>query len=149
MSALAWRSVFSPGGLDWGPVSPVEGGVTVTAAISGTVTGVVAAAVDVSDPADINVTAAILGNITGALSASATASSGSSASAAEIWAYILPNGLPAGQVFSELHTLMSDLHKIHGLTIGSPLAVTSATRTAGGISQTITDSSGVVTVTRQ
>lgn len=61
--------------------------------------------------------------------------------AAAIWAYILPNGLTAGQVFC-------DLHKIHGLTPGIPLAVTSATRTAGDISQSISDSAGVVTVTR-
>lgn len=119
--------------------------ITVTAAILGTVTGTISASVDVSDPApaDVTVTAAVTGSITGALSASATVSAGggSSASAAEIWGYILPNGLTAGQVFC-------DLHKIHGLTPGIPLAVTSATRTAGDISQSIADSAGVVTVTR-
>ena len=57
-------------------------------------------------------------------------------SASGIWAYPMPNGLSAAQVLCELH-------KIHGLTAGAPLAVTSATRTAGDISQSISDSAGV------
>lgn len=61
---------------------------------------------------------------------------------ADIWSYVLPSGLTAAQVLLELH-------KIHGLTAGAPLVVASGTRTAGDISQSITDSSGVVTVTRQ
>lgn len=43
--------------------------VTVTAAIIGTITGTLAAAVDVSDPVDVSVSAAIVGTITGAVSA--------------------------------------------------------------------------------
>lgn len=140
MAAL-YTSQRAPGAL-YGPMGADAADVNVTAAISGTVTGTVAAAVDVSDPVDVSVSAAIVGSITGTLDAAVTAASGSSASAAEIWNYILPNGLTAGQVFC-------DLHKIHGLTPGIPLAVTSAARTAGDISQTITDSAGVVTVTRQ
>lgn len=66
-----------------------------------------------------------------------------------IWAYLLPNGLSAGEAFAALHAYLSELHKIHGLLPSAPLAVTGATRTAGDISQTISDSAGVVTVTRQ
>lgn len=71
------------------------------------------------------------------------------ASAAAIWSYILPNGLPAGQVFSEIHSWLAELHKIHGLTPGYPMSVTQTSRTVGDIAQAIFDSSGVVTVTRQ
>lgn len=40
------------------------------------------------------------------------------------------------------------LAKIHGLVSGSPLTVTSTSRAAGGVTQTISESSGTVTVTR-
>ena len=70
------------------------------------------------------------------------------ASAAQIWAYVLPNGLSAGATLVAVHALLSELHLIHGLTLGSPLAVTDAARTAGPVSQTISEGGGTVTVTR-
>lgn len=42
-----------------------------------------------------------------------------------------------------------DLAKINGLVSGTPATVTAASRTAGDVSQTISESSGTVTVTRQ
>ena len=47
-------------------------------------------------------------------------------------------------------TKLDEIHKLHGLNASAPLVVTSATRDAGaGISQTIVDNAGTVTVTRQ
>lgn len=43
---------------------------------------------------------------------------------------------------------LQELYKIHGLESGSPLTVTATSRAAGGVSQTISESSGTVTVTR-
>jgi hypothetical protein len=77
---------------------------------------------------------------------SSTAAPG--ATAAQIWAYILPNGKSAGQNLAEVNTWLYELHLIHGLRAGSPLAVTDAARTAGAVSQTITEAAGVVTVAR-
>ena len=70
------------------------------------------------------------------------------ASAAQIWAYVLPNGKSAGQNLAEVNTWLYELHLIHGLRAGSPLAVTDAARTAGAVSQTISEGGGTVTVTR-
>jgi hypothetical protein len=70
------------------------------------------------------------------------------ASAAQIWAYTLSNGLSAGATLVAVHAMLSELHLIHGLTLGSPLAVTDATRTAGAVAQTISEAAGVVTVAR-
>jgi len=43
---------------------------------------------------------------------------------------------------------MSSLALVHGLVTGSPLVVTPSTRTAGTLTQTISDNSGTITVTR-
>lgn len=74
---------------------------------------------------------------------------GGSASAAEIWNYVLPNGKTAKQTVVEIHAMLLDLHLVHGLTLGFPLTVTAAARDAGTVSQTIEESGGTVTVTRQ
>lgn len=70
------------------------------------------------------------------------------ASAAQIWAYVLPNGKSAKQTLVEVHAMLLDLHLVHGLTLGSPLTVTAASRAAGAVAQTIAEASGTVTVTR-
>jgi hypothetical protein len=77
---------------------------------------------------------------------SSTAAPG--ATAAQIWAYTLANGMSAGATLVAVHSMLSELHLIHGLKLGSPLAVTDAARTAGAVSQTITEAAGVVTVAR-
>ena len=41
-----------------------------------------------------------------------------------------------------------ELYQIHGLELGSPLAVTATSRTAASVSQTISDGAGTTTVTR-
>ena len=47
-------------------------------------------------------------------------------------------------------TQLAEIHKLHGLDATAPLVVTATTRDAGvGISQTITDVAGTVTVERQ
>jgi hypothetical protein len=70
------------------------------------------------------------------------------ASAAQIWAYVLGNGLSAGATLSAVHALLLELHQVHGLESGSPLTVTTTSRTAAAISQTIAEVAGTVTVTR-
>lgn len=71
------------------------------------------------------------------------------ATAAQIWNYVLSNGKSAGTNLVEVHAMLSELHLIHGLKLGSPLAVTETARTAGAVVQAITDAAGTVTVTRQ
>lgn len=71
------------------------------------------------------------------------------ASAAEIWAYTLSNGLTAGQNVVAIYTMLNELHLIHGLKLGSPLTVTPTTRVAGAVEQAIEQSGNDVTVTRQ
>lgn len=55
---------------------------------------------------------------------------------------------PQETALNELHAMMSELYKIHGLLTGTPLVVGPTTRVAGDISQTVAESSGTVTVTR-
>jgi hypothetical protein len=49
----------------------------------------------------------------------------------------------------ELYLWMSELHLIHGLRAGSPLAVTQTARVAGPVAQTVGEAGGTVTVVRQ
>lgn len=65
------------------------------------------------------------------------------------WGYVLSNGLTAEQTLVAVHTWLSELHLIHGLTAGSPLSVTAASRAAGAVSQAVAEAAGTVTVTRQ
>lgn len=53
------------------------------------------------------------------------------------------SGLSAGQA-----TMLEELHKIHGLLLGTPLVVTATSREAGAVTQTIDDTAGTVTVER-
>ncbi len=50
---------------------------------------------------------------------------------------------------TEQASQLSELHKLSGLDPAAPLAVTQTQRTAGNISQSISETSGTVTVTRQ
>lgn len=75
-------------------------------------------------------------------------SGGGSADPAAVWQYVLPNGKSAQQTLVELHAMLVDLYKIHGLMAGVPLVVDQTSRVAGDIEQAITEVSNVVTVTR-
>lgn len=72
----------------------------------------------------------------------------SSAAAADVWNYVLSNGLTAGQNLVLAVQLLRELHLVHGLTPGSPLTVAPTSRTAGAVAQTIAEAAGIVTVTR-
>lgn len=74
---------------------------------------------------------------------------GGTASAAEVWGYTLSNGLTAEQNMVAIHAFLSDLHLIHGLTLGSPLSVSQTARAAGAVSQAVAQVGDTVTVTRQ
>lgn len=67
---------------------------------------------------------------------------------AAIWAHVLPNGLTAAETVTQIHTMLTALHQIHGLQVGMPLVVTPTSRTAGPVSQTITSTADATTVTR-
>jgi hypothetical protein len=71
------------------------------------------------------------------------------ASAAQIWNYVLPNGLTAGATLVAVHAWLNELHMVHGLQSAFPLVVTPTQRTAGTIEQTIATAGDEVTVTRQ
>jgi hypothetical protein len=71
------------------------------------------------------------------------------ASAAQVWAYVLSNGLTAGATLVAVHEWLNELHLIHGLRLGSPLTVTPTARTAGAVDQAIAEAGDDVTVTRQ
>lgn len=54
-----------------------------------------------------------------------------------------------GELMQAMQTLMDELHKIHGLSSGNPMTVTTTTRSAGGINQTISGNGTTTsTVTR-
>jgi hypothetical protein len=65
-----------------------------------------------------------------------------------VWELVLSNGLTARENLSEAHTNARELYRLHGLEVGVPLVTTATSRTAGVISQTITEASGTVTVER-
>lgn len=93
------------------------------------------------------VVSAAMAGASGAMSAAASVSGGA-ASAAEIWGYTLSNGLTAEQTVVSIHELLTELHLIHGLKVGSPLTVSAAARAAGVVSQAVAEAAGTVTVTR-
>lgn len=68
--------------------------------------------------------------------------------AAAVWGYVLENGLTAGATLVATHAMLRDLFRIHGLEVSMPLAVSSTSRTAGPITQSIADSAGTITVER-
>lgn len=61
--------------------------------------------------------------------------------AGAVWSHVLASGVDA-------QALLAALAKLHALVPGVPLVVTPTSRTAGDVSQTITESAGTVTVAR-
>ena len=68
---------------------------------------------------------------------------------ADIWGFVLPNGLTAGATLLKVAQQIDELHRIHGLQIAFPLTTTEIARTAGDISQVVSDDGSTVTVQRQ
>ena len=131
-----------------GAVTATAGGaasVTLTGASASAAAGILAG----FGGAQITLTGASASGAAGSASASAGSGSGTGATAAEIWSYTLSNGLTAEATVVAIHTKLSELHLIHGLTVGSPLSVTAASRAAGAVSQAVAEAAGTVTVTRQ
>ena len=131
-----------------GAVTATAGGaasVTLTGASASAAAGILAG----FGGAQITLTGASASGAAGSASASAGAGSGTGATAAEIWSYTLSSGLTAEATLVAIHTMLSELHLIHGLTAGSPLSVTAASRAAGAVSQAVAEAAGTVTVTRQ
>lgn len=74
---------------------------------------------------------------------------GSGASAAQIWNYLLPNGMTAGATLVQTHTWLAELRLLHGLDPTAPLVNTLTSRSVGDIEQSIEETGdGTVTVTR-
>lgn len=95
------------------------------------------------------VPAAVGGAAATGFAASIIIGSGGVVGAADVWNYVLSNGLTAEQNVVSILALLSELHLIHGLTLGSPLSVSATARSAGPVSQTVAEAGSVVTVTRQ
>lgn len=74
--------------------------------------------------------------------------SGQCPSLEEIFGYETTNGSTLEEILVSLHLKVNELYLIHGLASGSPLVVTSTARNAGAVDQSINESSGTVTVTR-
>jgi hypothetical protein len=72
-----------------------------------------------------------------------------STTAADIWNTLMSNGQTFEENILALLALANELHLIHGLTTGSPMVLTSASRSAGAILQAISDNSSTATVARQ
>lgn len=68
---------------------------------------------------------------------------------ADIWGFVLPNGLTAQQTLLQMAQQIDELHRIHGLQIAFPLTTTDSARAAGDISQVVSDDGSTVTVQRQ
>lgn len=73
---------------------------------------------------------------------------GGAANPADVWNYVLANGKTAAQNVLETRQMVEELYRIHGLLVGQSLTVGPNQRVAGDITQTISETSGVVTVTR-
>ena len=65
-----------------------------------------------------------------------------------VWSYVFSNGKTAEQTLVEIHAMLRDLRRIHGLEVTMPLAVGLVTRAAGTVSQSVGEANGFVTVTR-
>jgi hypothetical protein len=162
-------------GANEGDLAAEESGAD-TAAVIGGNTGAVAATEDGADGAEIvqnapdaivglvavseagNDTAAVTGANTGAIATSETGSDTAEvtnvvptgASAAEVWAYVMPNGMTAGEVLMQTNRFVMDLARVHGLLVTVPLVNTQTTRTAGTVVQDIVEAEdGTITVTRR
>jgi hypothetical protein len=61
---------------------------------------------------------------------------------------VTAGGGSGGGLTADQAAMLTALAKIHGLVLGAPLTVTPTSRSAGGITQTINESGGNVTVTR-
>lgn len=72
---------------------------------------------------------------------------------ADPWSTTLPatySGTQAGNILSQIQTLVDELHKIQGLSLGTPMTVTQTSRTAGSIDLDISgDGETTTTVQRQ
>ncbi len=77
-----------------------------------------------------------------------TSGGGGSVDPAAVWNFALSNGKTAQETLVEVHAMLVDLYKVHGLLAGVPLIVDQVSRIAGDIEQSITDSGGATTVTR-
>jgi hypothetical protein len=66
----------------------------------------------------------------------------------EVQNYVMANGQTASANILSLLTKLNELHLIHGLQTASPLTVTTTSRTAGVVQQSMNDTGQQVTVNR-
>lgn len=65
-----------------------------------------------------------------------------------VQAITVATGGGGGGLTTDQATWLEELHKIHGLKTGSPLSVSTTARAVTGITQSISESAGTVTVSR-
>lgn len=88
-------------------------------------------------------------SITAAVAATGTVTyTGTAAVAASIVDAPPPGGALTNDEMRQMFVWVSEIARIHGLVVGSPLVVTPTSRQAGPISQSISESGSTVTVSR-
>jgi hypothetical protein len=108
---------------------------------------------NIADVLNFNSVNLIIGNSAGLQTVATGGGGGEAPSAAEVaaavWSYINRTLTSAAGLTADQAQQLAELHKIHGLLTGTPLVVSPTQRQAGSVTQSIGESGGVVTVTRQ
>ena len=131
--------------------------ITGSGTIEGTFKGNASLSADISSSSTLspeNLAAAVWNSIAASFNTAGTMGNkmNSAASAGDPWSTPLPGSYlstEAGGILAQIQTLVDELHKIEGLSLGNPMEVTQTNRTAGTINLDITgDGETTTTVTR-
>ena len=114
--------------------------------MSGTFFGTASLSADISSSSTLspeNLAAAVWNSIAASFNTAGTMGNkmNSAASAGDPWSTPLPGSYlstEAGGILAQIQTLVDELHKIEGLSLGNPMEVTQTNRTAGTINLDIT-----------
>lgn len=134
-------------------VSEITGDATITCGLRGE-TGISADISSSSVLSPESLASAVWNSIAASFNTAGTMGNklNSAASAGDPWGTALPGSYAdgeAGKILSQIQTLVDELHKIQGLSIGSPMTVTQTSREVDGITLEITgDGETSTTVTR-
>jgi len=135
--AATGQTLVSAGSISAASMTSASGSSTTsTFAASAVAASVAVAAAGVSSAQVMAATAQAVAAITAATGVTTAATMAS------------PAGTLSNAEMRELYEWVKELHRIHGLTSGVDLVVTPTSRTAGAISQTISEAGTTVTVTR-
>lgn len=97
---------------------------------------------------DLTASWTIPGSVARNFTANYTISGSGGVDPGAVWGYLLSNGLTAEQTILRMAQQIDELHRIHGLQIDFPLQTTDSSRSAGDISQSVSDDGTATTVQR-